>query len=56
MEDNTNLDFKLIAEDCGLFSETDYNVLTSRIDALKDKVKQTEKSLKIYFDTPTVGC
>ena len=37
MEDNTNLDFKLIAEDCGLFSETDYNVLTSRIDALKDK-------------------
>ena len=30
--------------------------LNKEIDALKDKVKQTEKSLKIYFDTPTVGC
>ena len=30
--------------------------LNKVIDALKDKVKQTEKSLKIYFDTPTVGC
>ena len=47
MEDNTNLDFKLIAEDCGLFSETDYNVLTSRIDALKDKYCERDL-IKIY--------
>lgn len=47
MEDNTNLDFKLIAENCGLFSETDYNVLTSRIDALKDKYGQKDL-VKIY--------
>ena len=47
MEDNTNLDFKLIAEDCGLFSETDYSVLTSRIDALKDKYCERDL-IKIY--------
>ena len=47
MEDNTNLDFKLIAEDCGWFSETDYNVLTSRIDALKDKYCERDL-IKIY--------
>ena len=32
------------------------NKLNKEIDELKDKVKQVEKSLKIYFETPTVGC
>lgn len=47
MTDNTNLDLKLIAENCGLFSEADYNVLTSKIEDLKNKY-ETKDLIKIY--------
>ena len=47
MTDNTNLDLKLIAESCGLFSEADYNVLTSKIESLKDKYGSKDL-IKIY--------
>lgn len=47
MTDNTNLDLKLIAENCGLFSEADYNVLTSKIEDLKNKYGAKDL-IKIY--------
>ena len=37
MNNGTNLDLKLIAEDCGLFSKTDAGVVIDNIDKLSDK-------------------
>ena len=55
MLQKTNLNYGEIKEKNVRLVE-EKSKLNKEIDALKDKVKQTEKSLKIYFDTPTVGC
>lgn len=47
MDSNTNLDLKLIAENCGLFSDSDYNVITSNIKDLKSKYSDKDL-IKIY--------
>ena len=55
MLQKTNLNYGEVKEKNVRLVE-EKNKLNKEIDALKDKVKQTEISLKIYFDTPTVGC
>ncbi|MBD5401757.1 HEAT repeat domain-containing protein [bacterium] len=42
MNKNTDLDLKLIAEDCGLFSKADSNVIISKIDDLSQQYSDFE--------------
>lgn len=42
MGNNTELDFKLISEKCGLFSKTDVEVAISKIDTLKNEYSEKE--------------
>lgn len=42
VENNTSLDLKLIAEECGLFSKTDTSVVISNIDKIKSSYSDKE--------------
>lgn len=42
MGNNTGLNLRLIAENCGLFNSTDLSAVTSKIDALKDNYSQRD--------------
>ena len=42
VNNNTNLDFRLIAENCGLFSDSDTNFVISNIDNLKNIYTQKD--------------
>ena len=48
MGNNTELDFKLISEKCGLFSKTDVEVAISKIDTLKNEYSEKEL-INIYY-------
>ena len=42
MGNNTGLNLRLIAENCGLFNNTDLTAVTARIDALKEQYSQKD--------------
>lgn len=48
VKNNTNLNFRLIAESCGLFSETDVNIVTSKFDELQKQY--SEKELVLIYN------